>query len=105
MIWRLDVPEGWRIPGVSGDGLPELDSTCTNVLLLAGTDPSDIDRLGAEIQIDMGPGHERYVVTEPTAVVVPKGLPHGPVVTRWVDRPFGVLMMSLGPRHETAWVD
>ncbi len=100
--WGIHKREGaWvRGPGGGAHAHPH-----DEVLLLAGTDPSDIDRLGAEIQIDMGPGHERYVVTEPTAVVVPKGLPHGPVVTRWVDRPFGVLMMSLGPRHETAWVD
>jgi hypothetical protein len=75
------------------------------VLLFAGTDPSNIDYLGAEIQIDMGPEHERYIIDEPTAVVVPAGLAHNPIVTRWVDKPFGFLLMSLGARHETTYID
>ena len=75
------------------------------VLLFAGTDPSDIDYLGAEIQIDMGPEHERHIINEPTAVVCPAGLQHNPIVTRWVDKPFGFLLMSLGAKHETTYVD
>jgi hypothetical protein len=75
------------------------------VLVLAGTDPSDIDYLGAEVQIDMGPEHERHIIDKPSAVVLPAGFPHNPIVTRWVDRPFGVLMISLGAKHETTYVD
>ncbi len=75
------------------------------VLVFAGTEPSDIDYLGAEIQIDIGAEHERHIITEPTAVVLPAGTPHSPIVTRWVDKPFGVLMMSLGARHETTYID
>jgi hypothetical protein len=74
------------------------------VIVFAGTEPSNIDWLGAEIQMDMGPEHERYLITEPTAVVIPAGMPHGNVVTRWVDKPFGVLLMNLGPEHETKFV-
>jgi hypothetical protein len=75
------------------------------VLMFAGTDPADIDSLGAEIQIELGPEHERHVIDRPTAVVCPAGLAHGPVVTRWVDHPFGFLLMSLGANHETRYVD
>lgn len=75
------------------------------VLLLAGTEPSDIDYLGAEIQMDIGEEHERHIIDKPSAVVLPAGTPHCPIVTRWVDRPFGVLMMSLGPVHETTYID
>jgi hypothetical protein len=74
------------------------------VLVFAGTEPADIDYLGAEIEIDYGPDHERHVITEPTAVVVPAGMPHGNIVTRWVDRPFGFLLMSLGKNHDTKFV-
>jgi len=72
-------------------------------LVFAGTEPSNVDYLGAEVQIDLGPEHERYVITEPTAVVCPAGFPHGNIVTRWVDKPFGFLLMSLGPKHETKY--
>lgn len=75
------------------------------VLLFAGTEPADIEYLGAEIQIDLGPDGERYVINRPTAVVVPKGLPHGNIVTRWVDRPFGFLLMSLAAEHKTSYLD
>lgn len=75
------------------------------VLVLAGTEPADINYLGAEIQIDIGPEHERYIIDEPTAVVLPAGTPHNPIVTRWIDKPFAVLMISLGADHETTYVD
>ena len=75
------------------------------VLVFAGTDPSDIDYLGAEIQIDMGPEHERYVFDKPTAVICPAGVPHNPIVTRWVDKPYAFLLMSLGAKHETTYID
>lgn len=75
------------------------------VLVFAGTEPADIDYLGAEIQIDLGAEHERYVIDKPTAVVIPAGTPHNPIVTRWVDHPYGVLMMSLGEKHDTKYVD
>jgi hypothetical protein len=75
------------------------------VIVFAGTEPADVDYLGAEIQIDMGLEHERYIITEPTAVVVPAGMPHGNIVTRWVDHPFGLLLMSLGKKHETTFVE
>jgi hypothetical protein len=75
------------------------------VLLFAGTEPSDIDYLGAEIQIDMGSEHERYIIDKPTAVVCRAGVPHNPIVTRWVDKPFAFLLMSLGASHQTTYID
>ena len=87
-----------------GPGKAICTTPADKVLVFAGTEPADVDYLGAEIQMDYGPNHERYVITEPTAVVIPAGMPHGNIVTRWVDRPFGVLMMSLAAKHETKWV-
>jgi hypothetical protein len=100
--WGLQTRPGiWlRGPGRGAHVHP-----ADEVLLFAGTDPSDIDYLGAEIQIDMGIEHERYIIDKPTAVVVPAGLAHNPIVTHWVDKPFGFLLMSLGAKHETVYVD
>jgi hypothetical protein len=75
------------------------------VLIFAGTEPADIDYLGAEIQIDMGREHEKHIIDKPTAVICPAGIPHGPVVTRWVDKPYAFLLISLGARHETTYID
>jgi hypothetical protein len=106
----MDLNFCWSIhknPGlwVRGPGRGAHVHPYDEVLVFAGTEPADIDYLGAEIQIDMGTEHERHIIKEPTAVVLPAGLPHSPIVTRWVDKPFGVLMMSLGARHETTYVD
>jgi hypothetical protein len=106
----MDVNFCWGIhksPGIwtRGPGKGAHVHTHDEVLLFAGTDPSDIDYLGAEIQIDMGPEHERHIINKPTAVVIPAGLAHNPIVTRWVDRPFGFLLMSLGANHDTIYID
>jgi len=102
----MDANFCWGIqtsPGVwvRGPGRGAHVHPVDEVLLFAGTDPSDIDCLGAEIQIDMGPEHERHIIDKPTAVVCPAGVAHNPIVTRWVDRPFGFLLMSLGATHKT----
>jgi len=100
--WGIHRQPGlWlRGPGVGAHVHP-----VDEVLVFAGTDPSDIDYLGAEIQIDMGPEHERYVFDKPTAVICPAGVPHNPIVTRWVDKPYAFLLMSLGAKHETTYID
>lgn len=75
------------------------------VLVVVGTDPSDIDYLGAEISVDMGEERERYLFDKPTAVICPAGTVHNPVITRYVDRPFASFLISLSGEHETAWVE
>jgi hypothetical protein len=75
------------------------------ILVFLGTDPSRGDRLGAEIEIDLGKEHERHLITEPCIVVCPAGLPHGPFVTRWVDRAFAFFSINLSGQPEMVWVD
>jgi len=57
------------------------------ILFFLGTDLNDISRLGAEAEICLGKEMERHLVTEPTAVVIPGGLAHNPLVITRVDRP------------------
>jgi hypothetical protein len=106
----MDLNFCWSIhtqPGlwVRGPGKGAHVHPYDEVLVFAGTEPADIDYLGAEIQIDVGEEHERHIINEPTAVVLPAGTPHCPIVTRYVDKPFGVLMMSLGKEHKTTYID
>jgi hypothetical protein len=70
------------------------------VLVFVGLEPSDIDYLGAEIEIEMGKEHEKYVFDKPTAVILPKGMPHNPVVAKRVDKPYAVYLISLDAEHE-----
>jgi len=75
------------------------------VLVFVGLDPTNIDYLGAELEIDMGKEHERYVFNKPTVVICPGGLPHLPLVTRWVDQPYSFYVIGLGAEHESPFVD
>ncbi len=71
------------------------------VLVYLGVDPDDMDYLGAEIEIDMGKEHERHFIDKPSVAVCPAGIPHTPLVTRWIDKPFAFLAVSLSGEHET----
>lgn len=73
------------------------------ILIFVGLDPTNLNYLGAEIEI--GEEHERHVFSEPTVVICPRGLPHTPVITRWVDKPFGCFVISLSPQYTATWVD
>ena len=72
--------------------------------MFVGTDPRDINYLGAEISIDMGEERERYVFDTPTAVVCPAGTAHAPIITRYVDRPFAFFNISLSGEHKIKYV-
>ena len=63
------------------------------VLLFLGLDPDRPDYLGAEIEITME--DERHLISEPSCVIIPEGLKHGPIVTRKVDKSFGFYMVRL----------
>lgn len=73
-------------------------------LLFVGLDYNNPDYLGAEIEIAMGEEQEKHIFDTPTAVVVPKGLVHCPLITRRVDKPYGFSAISLDAGHETTWL-
>jgi uncharacterized RmlC-like cupin family protein len=58
------------------------------ILTFMGTDLNDLSVLGGEVEIALGKEAERHVITAPTAVVIPGGLPHCPLTVTRVDRPF-----------------
>ena len=92
-------------PGIWHRGVGAHAHPVDEALVFAGLDPTDINYLGAKIEIDMGEEHERYIFDKPTVVICPKGLPHNPVVVRWVDRPYAFYSIGLGGAYETTIVD
>lgn len=60
-----------------------------------GTDPHHLDDLGAEVEMSIGEEEEKHVFDKPTVVVLPRGLPHCPIVTRRLDRPYVCMAVSL----------
>jgi len=57
-------------------------------LVFMGADTADLSKLGGEVEIFLGKEMERHVITSPSAVLVPSGLPHCPVTVTRVDKPF-----------------
>jgi hypothetical protein len=52
------------------------------LLVFAGTHLADILALGGEMSVELGEEREEHIFDTPTAVCIPKGLPHGQVRVR-----------------------
>jgi hypothetical protein len=94
----LNVNIAWGFfsrPGIWHRNMGAHSHAVDEVMIFLGTDPNNADRLGAEIEIDLGKEHERYIIDKPSAVVCPAHFPHAPIVTRWVDKPFAIVLINL----------
>ena len=92
-------------PGIWHRSIGTLVNTEPEILVFAGLDPNNIDYLGAQIEIELGEEHERYIIEKPTAVLRPAGMPHNTIVTRWVDRPFAAYTVGLSGNPQVAEFD
>ena len=90
-------------PGIWQRGVDAHVHPADEVLMFLGTDADNADELGAEIEMDLGTERERHVFDRSSAVVCPAGLPHAPIVTRWVDRPFAFLLINLAADMTTSF--
>lgn len=75
------------------------------ILVFVGLDADDINFMGAELEIGMGPDYERHFFNKPTVAICPKGFPHLPLITRWVDKPYGFFVICLSGEHDSPWVE
>jgi hypothetical protein len=104
----LNINMDWGFfskPGLWHRGVGAHTHPVDEVLVFVGVDPADMNYLGAEIEIDLGKEHERYIINKPSVVVVPAGMPHCPIVTRWVDKPFGFFSINLAGKSESTYID
>jgi hypothetical protein len=104
----LNINMDWGFfskPGLWHRGVGAHTHPVDEVLCFVGIDPADMNYLGAEIEIDLGKEHERYIINKPSVVVVPAGTPHCPIVTRWVDKPFGFFSINLADKSESVYID
>ena len=65
------------------------------ILCFIGGNPRDITDLGAEVEISLGPEHEKHVITQTACVSIPANLAHCPLNIRKVDKPIVFLEISL----------
>jgi hypothetical protein len=75
------------------------------ILCFVGLDSNDLGYLGAELEIGMGRDYERHIFNKPTVAICPQGFPHLPLITRWVDKPYGFFVICLSGEHESPWVE
>ncbi|MBN1569393.1 MAG: hypothetical protein JXA73_16225 [Acidobacteria bacterium] len=75
-------------------------------LLFAGLDTANVNYLGAEVDCCLGEEQETYTFVDPTVIIVPAGLPHGPITTKrmYSPRGFGFLTVELNPVSEITWL-
>lgn len=52
-----------------------------------GANSMDISEFEAELEVHLGAEDEKYVITTPQVIYIPKGLIHCPVVFKRVDKP------------------
>ena len=75
------------------------------ILCFLGLDPNDLSYLGAELELGLGKDYERHIFNTPTVAICPQGFPHLPLITRWVDKPYGFVVICLSGEHESPWVE
>jgi len=66
-----------------------------------GGNATDLWDFGAEVELTLGEGKEAemYLINSPTNVYVPKGLPHGPLYFKKIDKPIMFNNIVFVPRY------
>jgi hypothetical protein len=69
-------------------------------LVFFGNKTSDASYLGAEITIELGKEHEKHSFNVPTVIVIPRGMPHFPIVCNKVEKPYRMMQIGLSPEYQ-----
>jgi hypothetical protein len=75
------------------------------ILVFVGLDTDNLEYLGAELELGLGKDYERHIFNTPTVAICPAGFPHLPLITRWVDKPYGFFVICLDGNHDSPWVE
>lgn len=75
------------------------------VLCFFGGNPLDITDFGAEVEIQLGPEHEKHTITRTSFISIPPNLPHCPLNIKRVDKPIVFLEISNSPTYGKPAVD
>jgi len=69
------------------------------LLLFFGYDDKDMSYLGSDMSLALGKEQEVHKFSVPTVVVAPKGVPHCPLITERVYKPFGHFHLALSAKY------
>ncbi len=70
------------------------------LIFLGGQLPDLFSSFDAEIDFFMGEEQEKYVITKPTIIYIPKDIPHTPLNFRIINKPVLFTALLLTPRFE-----
>ena len=68
-------------------------------LLFFGYDDNDMNYLGSDMELSLGKELEKRKFSIPTVVVATKGVPHCPLITERVYKPFGHFHLALNAKY------
>jgi hypothetical protein len=86
----------WTWPGTKFSSEPHVHEF-DELYAFVGSNPENTSDLCGEIEIWLG--DEKYVLTETCLVFIPKGLQHGPVTYKRVDRPIFNFVTGVMPTY------
>jgi hypothetical protein len=96
-VWGYHNRVGpWNVGGKYGHVHPYGE-----VFVFTGLDYDKPNTLGAEVELTLGEDAEEHVISAPSVIAIPKGVPHLPMVNRRVDKPFGFLAISVSGEDKT----
>ena len=67
--------------------------------------PNDNRDFDAEIEITLGEEQEKHIITRPTSVYVPAGLPHGPLNFKVINKPVLFVDIAQSNKYYRVWED
>jgi hypothetical protein len=73
-------------------------------ITLMGLNPNGLEDLGGEVELYLGEEKEKYVITKPTSVYMPKGMIHCPLEFKRVDKPMLLIHATLASKYEKAQI-
>jgi len=105
----LNLNFSWGVHTGLGDWHAGLDPHVhpyPECLLFVGLDTANVNYLGAEISCCLGAEQETYTFNEPTVIVIPAVVPHGPITTKrlYSPRDFGFWAVELNSVTEITWL-
>jgi hypothetical protein len=102
----LNLSFAWGVHSGLGEWYPDRDlhvHPYPECHMFVGLDTANVKYLGAQIECCLGEELETYTFDEPTVVVIPAGLPHGPVTTKRIfsNKGFGFYLTALSSTLQT----
>jgi hypothetical protein len=98
--WGGNFPTGKHMAGQEGIHTHAFDEC----LLFSGLDYHNPATLPARIEMKIGENQEKFIFTDPTTVVIPKGIPHSSPVVLEASKDFEFGIIGLDAEHHTKWL-